>query len=243
MSYFRFKHFIVSNERSAMKVNTDGVLLGAFAAERIQALVDNTWHTIRVIDAGTGTGTVALMLAQRLSADCEDYEIIGADIDLPSVEEAAGNFKASPWSSHLHSVHCSFDNCGGTFSLIVSNPPYFQNALPAPEQRRSASRHASRLSYDSLLAYSSTHLSENGSLCMVLPASVEQAMLRRAAEVDFFPQHLTLVRTMSDKEPSRILVELKRGRRPCVTEDLAIREGENYGEAYRKLVSDYYLWA
>lgn len=240
MSVFRFKRFSIANERSAMKVNTDGVLLGAFAAAGLSPEL----HTpFRVLDAGTGTGTIALMLAQKLSALTSDFEIIGADTDKPSAEEAALNFVSSPWAQQLKAIQWSFSSCPGVFSLIVSNPPYFENALQAPEQRRCSSRHAATLSFRSLLNYSSSHLCSDGSVSLILPFNQETDLLRHAGSLGLFPKRLTRVHTIAGKEPSRILAEFSFEKSGYCEEDLVIHEGGEYSQAYRELVQDYYLWA
>ena len=123
-----------------MKVNTDGVLLGA-ATEVFQ-------EDRHVLDIGTGTGTVALMIAQRLSDIKKDegWNVEGIDIDSPSAEEAAGNFSLSPWRGHLEAANAGLAgfrkaNPDSRYDLIVSNPPYYDNSLQAPEARRNAARH------------------------------------------------------------------------------------------------------
>ena len=163
MPVFRFKRFEVSNDRSAMKVNTDGVLLGA--------LMTVSSHDRRLLDIGTGTGTVALMAAQRLFSRigagtdpglsaCGDPDgndgrgsgvsVMAIDIDRPSAEEAAENFAAAPWSACMSAVHCPLSgfermlspvNDGG-FDLVFSNPPYFESSLKAPDARRRAASKA-----------------------------------------------------------------------------------------------------
>ena len=129
MEVFHFKQFDVINERSSMKVNTDGVLLGAAATLPPGCR--------SVLDAGTGTGTIALILAQRL-ADAPDAGILGIDIDLASAEEAAQNFGRSPWAGRLEARHLSLsalDNESGQYDLIVSNPPYVRESERAQMRR------------------------------------------------------------------------------------------------------------
>jgi len=138
MEPFRFKQFSIKNDASAMKVGTDGVLLGAWA------------RTVsgRVLDVGTGTGLIALMIAQR-----EPSAFITAiDIDAPSVEEASYNFFASPWSERLSSSLCDFRTMEGCFDQIISNPPFFIDSLKSSDSRRSDARHTDTLSQDDMIS-------------------------------------------------------------------------------------------
>ena len=144
MGVFQFKQFNVVNERSAMKVNTDGVLLGA-----VMTLNEGDR---RLLDIGTGTGTIALMAAQRMAgipgqAGNDRFIIDAIDIDEPSATEAAMNFEQSPWAESLRAHNMSLDqfaaSCSETYDLIFSNPPYFENSLTAPNERKSTARHTS----------------------------------------------------------------------------------------------------
>ena len=139
MSVFRFRRFTVENTESAMKVNTDGVLLGALMTIRSE---DRTY-----LDVGTGTGTIALMAAQRLyDAGVSDARITAIDIDGPSAREAAVNFAGSPWPDMLEAKHLPLSGLSGpdvpaAFDHIFSNPPYYDLSLQAPDMRRNAARH------------------------------------------------------------------------------------------------------
>jgi len=187
MSVFRFKQFEVENSASALKVGTDAVLLGAVVslgwkqggaltgAEAMGTGAEKAGRAgapRRILDVGTGTGVIALMLAQRLAKKTESgeathsqnsdgdvarsatFHIDAIDIDDPSAEEAKRNFAASPWAEHLASSHCGlaeWDN--GPYDLIISNPPYFENSLRNPDVRESTARHADTLSYRELCEY------------------------------------------------------------------------------------------
>ena len=233
-----------------MKVNTDGVLLGALMTVRPE---DRTW-----LDVGTGTGTVALMVAQRISAMAEKGEtgyagaipasVLAIDIDAPSAREAARNFAASPWPSMLESVHSSLDGfraAGASmkFDRIFSNPPYYDLSLEAPDSRRNTARHTESLSYRELTDFSSVFLSENGLLSIILPAVSETWLLRHARMSGLHLSRLVRIRTTHRKQPSRIVAEFSRYRSsdPSVSL-LTIRDGQSYTPEYIALTRDFYLW-
>lgn len=243
MGVFRFKRFEVVNERSAMKVNTDGVLLGA--AMTVES------SDRRVLDIGTGTGTIALMAAQRLEGATNGVTIDAIDIDKVSVEEARANFEASPWHLSLNAVHASLDDFSNgldpetRYDLIFSNPPYFEDSLTAPMERRSNARHTvSGLSYREILEFASDRLSENGRLSVVLPSEQENHLCRYARMCGLHLFRIMRVRTVPRKEPSRIIAEFSRIR----TDDpedtvLTIQDEGKYTEEYLSLTHDFYLFA
>ena len=171
MSEFRFKRFSVRNELSSMKVNTDGVLLGA--AVMLEPV------PLSVLDIGSGTGTIALMLAQRLEGRCH---IDAVEIDAPSAAEATENFAASPWAASLSLHHCALQEympeC--EYDLIVTNPPYYDASLKNPDDRKAAARHSDSLSFDEIALFAQEHLSSGGRLAMVLPSDSLNALLRTA---------------------------------------------------------------
>lgn len=231
-----------------MKVNTDGVLLGAAVTLR------DTDR--RVLDAGTGTGTIALMLAQRysLSGVAGDLKIIGIDIDAPSAAEASMNFNLSPWAVSLEAGHCALHQFfpPERLDLIVSNPPYFEDSLLPPEKRRGMARHASgaALSYVDLLEFAREHLKEEGRLAMILPADREQGVVRYAASCGFRPFRTLRIRTTPQKDPSRIVIELSRTESGFKEESLTIQDVKSfpdnkngYTPEYLSLMHDFYLYA
>ena len=258
MGVFRFKRFNVVNERSAMKVNTDGVLLGASMTIKSSDR--------RLLDVGTGTGTIALMAAQRLS------ELIGSqgqlwevgqeslpaafsvhaiDLDEASVVEAAENFRNSPWSDSLSAEWTSLDEYSSAlaaevrFDHIFSNPPYFEDSLHAPEQRRNDSRHTSTgLSYRELLDFAKERLTENGRISLVLPAETEASLTRHARMCGLHLFRIVRVRTVPRKLPIRIIAEFSFERCPSPSDETLIIQSEGrYTDEYLSLTRDFYLFA
>lgn len=242
VNIFRFKKFEVRNERSAMKVNTDGVLLGAGMT------IEQSDRTM--LDIGTGTGTIALMAAQRLMKNRpDDVRIDAIDIDEPSATEAAANFLASPWADCLYSHNLSLEdfarNTDYGYDLIFSNPPYFEDSLTAPDERKSTARHTSDgLSYRDILDFSRDRLSDSGRVSLVLPADQEQALARYARMCGLYLFRIMRIRTVPRKSPSRIVAEFSRKRCTSPIEEiLTIQSEGQYTEEYLSLTREFYLFA
>lgn len=252
MSVFRFKNFNVTNERSAMKVNTDGVLLGAAMTVR---------HGDRkLLDIGTGTGTIALMAAQRVlgitghagndeTGTGDDVMIDAIDIDEPSASEAASNFNASPWTGHMKAYSLSLHDFASAvpcrYDLIFSNPPYFEDSMVAPDERKSTARHTSEgLSYRDIFEFASERLTEDGRVSLVLPADQEAALCRYARMCGLHLFRILRIRTVARKSPVRIIAEFSRQR--CLQPDdeiLTIMNEGKYTQEYLSLTRDFYLFA
>lgn len=251
MGVFRFKKFEVVNERSAMKVNTDGVLLGA-AMTILPS--DKT-----MLDVGTGTGTIALMAAQRLSSVILSSPVIlnevknpcidAIDIDEASASEASANFINSPWNSNLKAHHLPLEEFAAStetvYDLIFSNPPYFEDSLTAPDERKSTARHTSDgLSYRDIFEFAKDRLSANGRVSLVLPADQEAALTRYARMCGLYLFRILRVRTVPRKAPSRIIAEFSRTRCAELSEELlTIQDEGKYTQEYLSLTGDFYLFA
>lgn len=255
MSVFSFKRFDVINEKSAMKVNTDGVLLGALAtipATTTATDFAKTKNKLSVIDAGTGTGTIALMLAQRLEKQA-NVHILGVDIDKDSYLEAKQNFKNSLWHERIEAANISLQECEGQFDIIVSNPPYYDASLQNPDTKKNTARHTSTidcekqnnapLSYRLLLDFASEHLSESGTLSIILPSDNEAALLRYSRYCGLYVFRIIRIRTIAGKMFSRIVVEFSRNRSDIMEEELTIHQNNSYTSEYQRLMHEFYLWA
>ena len=218
-----------------------------------------------LIDVGTGTGTIALIAAQRLSemvdfpkesSDdniCRQHslDIQAIDIDEASASEAAENFRNSPWDAMLSALNITLDDYSSTlaptkrFDHIFSNPPYFEDSLQAPEQRRNDSRHTSTgLSYRELLEFAKERLTESGRISLVLPADTEAALTRYARMCGLYLYKITRVRTVPRKAPTRIIAEFSRQRSDePVSTILTIQESGEYSQEYLDLMREFYLFA
>ena len=249
MSVFHFKRFSVVNERSAMKVNTDGVLLGA-----AMTILPTD---MRLLDVGTGTGTIALMAAQRVQGEIPDQVrdevmIDAIDIDEPSATEAAANFSNSPWQAMLHAHNMSLDRFAADveraevkYDLIFSNPPYFEDSMPAPDERKSTARHTSEgLSYRDIFEFAKDRLTEEGRVSLVLPADQEAAVCRYARMCSLHLFRILRIRTVPRKAPSRVILEFSRLRK-ATPEDtvMTIQNEGQYTQEYLSLTKDFYLFA
>ena len=222
-----------------MKVNTDGVLLGASMTVR----PDDRF----LLDIGTGTGTIALMAAQRGSGS---IMIDAIDIDEPSATEAATNFAESPWTESLHAHNLSLNEFAAGFpekkyDLIFSNPPYFEDSLTAPDERKSTARHTSEgLSYRDIFEFAKERLTENGRVSFVLPADQEAALCRYGRMCGLHLFRILRVRTVPRKDPSRIIAEFSRVRTENPQDEmLTIQNEGKYTQEYLSLMRDFYLFA
>ena len=252
MGVFRFKQFDVVNERSAMKVNTDGVLLGA--AMTIMP------EDRRFLDIGTGTGTIALMAAQRAgempgqtghdkAQVPDDIKIDAIDVDEASAEEAGMNFRNSPWAECLCAHHMPLDQFAaqtdGEYDLIFSNPPYFEDSLTAPDERKSTARHTTDgLSYRDILDFAKERLTESGRVSFVLPAEQEAALCRYARMCGLHLFNILRIRTVTRKQPTRIIAEFSRARCESPKDEiLTIQNEGQYTREYLSLTHNFYLFA
>lgn len=219
------------NDRTAMKVGTDGVLLGAWC------LVEGAQ---RVLDVGTGCGVIALMVAQRNG----EAHIEGIDIDPGAVEEATLNFAASPWSERLTAMMADFNHMTSTdsYDLIVSNPPYFTDSLLPPDAARTLARHTGSLSYRQLIEGAAQRLTDDGMLALISPTDAEGAIIEAAAFASLPVKNITRVIPVEGAAAKRTLWLLSRREMPYreTTLTIAHRDG-TFTSEYIALTRDFYL--
>ncbi len=229
---FTFKQFIVHDERCGMKVGTDGTLLGAWASHPSPSAV---------LDIGTGSGLVALMLAQRYP----EARITAIDIDANAAEQAAENFQASPWSERLTALEVSLQNYvpEHLYQLIVSNPPFFVDSLKNPDESRRTARHADSLPFSILMERAEAMLAPDGVLALVLPAEAEKNVKEIAARLDLFLLRVTRVYTREGKPCKRVLISFSRQRKEAIADTLCLMgaDGAPRSEAYQQLTKEFYL--
>lgn len=218
---FKFKQFIIQQDQCAMKVGTDGVLLGAWAI-----------GGKKILDVGTGTGVVALMMAQRFP----DAQITALDIDAGAVQQAKDNVKNSPFNNQIVVLQEAIQVHEGEYDAIVSNPPYFVDSLPAPNVQRNIARHSETLSYAELMQASYRLLKDDGELSVVVPFDYKKRMEDEAIFVGFFPHKVLGVRTVAKRLAKRYLLSFVK--HPIEVEHLIITIGD---EEYKELTKNFYL--
>lgn len=237
-SLFRFKRFSLSNERAALKVGTDAVLLGSAMSLRAQA-------GQRLLDIGTGGGVIALMAAQRLSdLGAVPYHIDAVELDVPSAQEAAENFANSPWADSLECI-CKdfrdFATAAPQYDHIFSNPPFYDNSLLNPDPRKAPARHTRTLSYREICAFCATNLAPQGRLSLVLPYEQRGDLLRCAASFGLYPFRLLNIKTTERKPFRRLIAEFSFTRTQAEEQTLILQDGANRSAAYSELTRDFYL--
>ena len=230
---FVFKQFKIIQDKCAMKVGTDAVLLGSWV---------NTANANSILDIGTGTGIIALMLAQRSNA-----VIDAIDIDHNAYIQAVENAEACRWKNHIRVHHISLQefslNQDQKYDLIVSNPPYFVDSSKASGESRSNARHTDQLPYDDLLKGVLKLLQPGGKFYVILPTKESELFRDMAEQHKLFLTKLTRVVTRTDKPEKRWLMRFEFTRKSFSEDSIIIEADErhSYTDAYKELTKDYYL--
>ena len=241
---FQFRQFFVRHDLSSMKVGTDGVLLGAWAPlpQRPDIREIREIRTgYSILDVGTGSGLIALMLAQR----CPDAQIDAIDIDEVSCRQAQNNFDASPWAERLHAAHSSLQDWKSwEYDLIVSNPPFFVDSLKAPDAARCAARHNDTLPFSALIAESARLLKPTGTLAIIVPCEAEETLQTLAAAHGLQCTDRCYVHPKPDRPPKRVLLAWQHASANLggSTEHLTLED--NHGgrsPEYQQLTGEFYL--
>ena len=232
-NFFRFKQFTVFQDCCAMKVGTDGVLLGAWA---------EAYKRNNVLDVGTGTGLIALMIAQRNT----NATIDAIDIDEGCVMQAKRNVFESPFSNRVDVQKSSFQDFAARndnkYDLIVSNPPYFHNSLKSPNLHRNYARHTDSLSFYEIISEGVSLLTESGHISLILPYEFKTSVLMHAKTVGLFAKRITNVFPLPHKPAKRFLIEFGMSDTECVEDNLIVELSRHkYTDEYNALTNEFYL--
>lgn len=233
MEYFDFKQFRVYQEKSAFKVGTDSVLLGAWT---------DTSSATRVLDIGTGTGLLALMTAQKSRS-----EIYAIEPDPQSYEEALHNVGISPWSNRIRVLNIKVQDYyppAESYDLIISNPPFFRSSLHNKDERLSRARHDHELSAGDLLQAVGRLMAPGGLFSLVLPYAESALFIAEASDHGLYCNRILKVKPVSTSPVKRVLMEFGRKKKELQQSFLTIEKNKRheYTASYMKLTADYYLY-
>jgi len=231
-NFFTFKQFTVFQDKCAFKVGTDGVLLGACA---------DVSNAAGILDIGTGTGLIALMLAQRCNA-----AIHAIEPDPESWEQACNNISGSKWSTRIMAENIDlqrFNPVDRKFDLIVTNPPYFSDSLKNPDTRKAATRHNDTLTNKELLEGVSRLLHDNGLFQIILPYVEGTVFIAEAQEYGLYCNNILKIKPMPASEISRMILTFSGKRIKAIEKFLTIEHGRRheFTDNYKSLTKDFYL--
>ena len=231
---FQFKQFSVAQDRCAMKVGTDAVLLGAWSA------LDHMPNTI--LDIGSGTGILALIMAQRSTAELID----ALEIDADAYEQCVYNFETSDWGDRLFCYHASLDEfvdeIEDTYDLIISNPPFYTDHFKSRNEARNKARFEDALPFEELLTSVSKLLSVTGQLNVIIPFSEEINFISLAKNVDLYPIRILRVRGQEESPVKRSLISFTFQENKIEVSELTIEiTRHHYTQEYINLTKDFYL--
>lgn len=236
-NWFRFKQFTIQQEHTAMKVGTDGVLLGA-------------WTSVpgpgaRVLDIGTGTGLIALMISQRTM----DVAVDALEIDSSSAKQAIENFQNSPWKDRISCIHSSFQDYSSQkksqYDLVICNPPFFSGSSKTPSKERNLARHDDSLSLEDIFKGSVALMKKKSIISLVLPVYKQEQALDLAREYLMCCSRRTHVIPAPGKSIKRVLLEFSFIQGTCSEEEITIETDKRhiYSDRYKNLTDPFYLGA
>ncbi|WP_204344932.1 tRNA1(Val) (adenine(37)-N6)-methyltransferase [Psychroserpens algicola] len=231
---FQFKQFTVNQDQCAMKIGTDGVLLGAWTSVE--------QHPFSILDIGAGTGVLSLMLAQRSHA-----EVIEAlEIDDSAYEQCVDNFEQSPWNDRLFCYHASLEEFAeeieDQYDVIICNPPFYSETFKTKSKQRDLARFQDAMPFEHLIESVAVLLSESGLFSVVIPFSEEQQFIAMASNAGLFPKRITRVKGSPASELKRSLIEFTYSKTEVETSELIIEtERHHYTKDYIELTKDFYM--
>jgi len=228
---FRFKQFAIRQENAAMKVGTDGALLGAWS---------DVSKANNILDIGTGTAIIAMMVAQRNNTAA----ITAIEIDEKALIDANFNVENCPWTNRIKIIQSSLQEFTPTlkFDSIISNPPFFENSLKSNSRSKIKARHTDSLHYSDILNFASIHLSSIGVLHLILPVENAEKCIETAIEGGFYLKRICKVHPVPHKSAHRFVFELTKTATPTISESLIIETGKrhDYSQQYIALTKAFY---
>lgn len=230
-SVFRFKEFEINQQGCAMKINTDGVLLGVL----VQAE-----SPVRILDIGTGTGVIAMMLAQRFPQACVD----AVEIDQDAFHAACANFQNSKFHARIKGFLGSFEELeySEKYDVIISNPPFYTNSLHNPDARKKLARHTDFDFFYKLLAFSAERLSLTGQLNLILPVELAEYVISEGLILGFHLVKKVEIKSFVDTEVIRNIITLSKVKQDQIAEEFIIYESKSvYSQAYKELLKPFFL--
>ena len=233
--FFQFKQFTVQQEHCAMKVCTDACLLGAWAANQFSELHP---QGKKILDIGTGTGLLSLMLAQKHPA-----EVLGVEVEAAAAMQASENFAASPWQDRCTVLHQDIRTVDFTdqFECIISNPPFYANDLESPDNKKNIAHHSESLSFQELLAIVKNVMAPNGHFAILLPYH-RLAAFEKLAKTFGLYVNLSVAIQQTPKHPFFRVMQLYGLKEVAYKEaSICIKDGEKYTAAFSELLAPYYL--
>ena len=234
-SYFQFKQFTIHQKNCAMKVCTDGCLFGAWLADR---MANDKKGFDTILDIGTGTGLLSLLLAQKLPGKIDAIEL-----DELAAQQAAENMEASPWKNRLQAISgdARVVHLGRKYDLIVSNPPFFENDLKSNDTKKNLALHSEALSLEELFTVITKHLLPGGKFAVLLPYHRKTAFHKIVLEQGFFAEEEVLVKQTHLHNYFRVMLLFGQNRIETVQTTITIRNENEYTPEFSDLLKEYYL--
>lgn len=229
-NYFKFKQFTIVQDGCAMKVGTDGCLLGGWF---------NCSKSENILDVGCGSGLIAIMATQRCNA-----LVTGIEIDSNAAIQAEENVKNSPWSERIKIVNCDFleYRTSKRFDTIVCNPPYFVNSLKCDRSQRTLARHSDSLNCKEFFAKCAEISTDTATVNIIIPSDIAEEWLSAAKENGFYASRITHIKTTPKKAPKRVLMEFSRSETTTNEKTIIFEDGRGeYGEDVKNILRDFYL--
>lgn len=238
-SYFQFKQFTIHQDRAAMKVTTDGCLFGAWVADQEQKLTTGNTTDTQLLDIGTGTGLLSLMIAQQCP-----YRITALDIDAAAAAQAMANIAASPWADRIAVLQQDIKawQPPRLFDCIVCNPPFYENEWQSEQTSRNMAHHSSHLTLQELMQAIDSLLLPDGRLYLLLPFKRWSAAQILLKENGWHLHQLLFARQTPRHQPFRVMIQAQRNTGSVNEKEIVIKQdGDLYSERFTELLSPYYL--